>query len=276
MLLQRLAEDLVHEPADLVAFGFCHIDEAGNKGDISTGKPGIYDMEQANAPPVSYNVWAKLISRRLLIDKHIRFEPIRGEDALFSIALYCHAGRVLVTDDVYYCYRSNPPGSSKIDWHREKIFGTVDWFSLAIPLIRGSTFFERHPKFLQSVITERLVMLFRKLGVLVVDGLNEEEQRAYFTRWRMCLEYYDSSYFDDQFCSHPEAGLYREMLDLLLAGDSNGLDRFFKRSAYRRETVHGQPPVTLDQQQALRLGKTLLQIKNPGIRCDFAQASLLR
>ncbi|MBE9561043.1 MAG: glycosyltransferase family 2 protein [Proteobacteria bacterium] len=270
-MLQQLYDKVIAEQADLISFGFCRVDEAGHRNGFKVEMPSVVNLQQQDNWQIKYNVWAKLVSRKLLIDNDIRFEPslVMGEDALFSIAVYCNASRLVTVDEVYYCYRVNQQGANLSQWNSAKLFGTVHWFLLALPLIRASALFKHRPEVLQSVITERLRMLFIKLGPMAFELLSEQEQQRFFTLWMKCLEQYDLAYFNTRFLSDPAIELYRQMLERLQKNELIGLKHFFNSEPYRQSVAGISQVVTLKQQQAFQLGQDLLQVNKPHIRCDF-------
>lgn len=275
-MLQQLYDKVTAKQADLISFGFCRIDEAGDRSGFKVETSSVINLKQQNNWQIKYNVWAKLISRKLLTEHAIRFESslVMGEDALFSIAVYCNANSLVTVDEVYYCYRINQLGANISQWNSAKLFDTVHWFVLAISLIRESTLFKFRPEVLQNVITERLKMLFIKLGPMAFELLSEQEQQAYFTLWHQCLEYCEQSYFNTHFHSDPAIELYRQMLELLQKNKVAGLRDFFNSGPYRQQSAKQlsagkQQTVTLKRQQAAQLGQDLLQVNKAHIRCDF-------
>ena len=268
-MLQQLYEQASREQADFVSFGFCRVNEEGDKSGFNVDVPAIINLRQQDGWQIKYNVWAKLISRKLLMVHAIRFEPTWGEDALFSITLYCHASRLVVTDDVYYCYRINQQGASLTHWSSTKLFGTVRWFALAIALIRESELFGHRPDVLQSIIIERLKMLFNRLGPMALEILSDQEQQHYFSLWAQCFQHLDPSYFNAQFQSNLDIDLYREMLKRVKQVDVTELEVFFKSEAYQQRVSGSIRPVKLTQQQAFQLGQDMLQINKAHIRCDL-------
>jgi hypothetical protein len=274
-MLEHLYAQAAREQADLVSFGFCRVDDAGEKSGFNVDTPGVINLRQQNGWSIKYNIWAKLISRQLLMEHAIRFEPVWGEDALFSITLYCHASRLVITDEVYYCYRINQQGASLMQWDSAKLFGTVRWFVLAMKLIRESVLFERRPDVLQSIIIERLKMLFNRLGPMAQEILADQERVEYFGLWAKCFEAIDAAYFNVQFQSDPDAGLYRVLLEKVSRKDIAGLDTFFKSQAYQLRSAGTVRPVRLTQQQARQLGQDLLQVNKAHIRCDFGGGTVV-
>jgi glycosyltransferase involved in cell wall biosynthesis len=270
-MLEHLYDKATREQADFISFGFCRINEAGDKSGFNVEAPATINLRQQGGWQIKYNVWAKLLSRKLLSDYAIRFEPslVMGEDALFSIALYCNADRLVVTDDIYYCYRINPRGANLEYWSSAKLFDSARWFAMAITLIHESVLFSHRPDVLQSIIIERLKMLCNKLGPMALELLPEHEQQDFFNLWAQCFERIDPSYFNTQFQSNPDIGLYREMLELVKQKDVTGLGVFFKSKEYQHRAGREGRPVTLTQQQAIQLGQDLLQVNRAHIRCDF-------
>ncbi|MCK4834925.1 MAG: glycosyltransferase family 2 protein, partial [Gammaproteobacteria bacterium] len=276
-LLQQLYDRAVYEQADFISFGFCCVDEAGEQTASYVEVPAVIDLQQRDNWQIKYNVWAKLISRELLEAHRIRFVPslIMGEDALFSIALYCNAKKLVTVDDAAYCYRLNPMGANMSQWNSAKLMDTVRWFEMAVPLIRGSALYVHRPDVLQSVMTERLKMLFKKLGPMVLELLSDQQQRDFFALWKHCFEQYDRSYFDERFQSDPAIDLYRQLLALLKKNDLAGLLTFFSSESNRLNTADNLQVVTLAQQQAVQLGQDLLQVNKAHIRCDFGSGVII-
>lgn len=281
-MLQQLYEKVTAEQADFISFGFCRINETGDRSGFKVETSAVINLKQQNNWQIQYNIWAKLISRKLLSDHAIRFEPslVMGEDALFSIAVYCNANSLVTVDEVYYCYRINQLGANMSQWNSAKLFDTVRWLVLAISLIRESTLYKLRPEVLQTVITERLKMLFIKLGPMAFELLPEQEQQRYFTLWHQCLEYCDLSSFNTRFHSDPAIELYRQMLELLQKNEVAGLRHFFNSEPYRQQSskqlsAEKQQAVTLKRQQAAQLGQDLLQVNKAHIRCDFGSGVIV-
>jgi hypothetical protein len=193
-----------------------------------------------------------------------------GEDALFSLTLYCYANTLVVTADVYYCYRINPAGVNHVPWNSAKIFDGLRWFEMAIPLIRESVLFEHRADILQSISMERIKMLRNKLGPMAVELLTVQQQQNYFERWAKCFDHLDLSYFNQHIEVESDVGVFREMLKLVKQNNVIGLGAFFKNDMPRRQRAGIiLQSVTLSKQQAQQLGQDLLQINKAHIRCEM-------
>ena len=278
-MLQQLYDTAKREQTDFVSFGFCRVDDAGNKSGFMLESQGPVDLRQQKDWLVSYNIWAKLISRKLLLDNAIRFEATWGEDALFSITLFCFASRMFIVEQAFYCYRNNPQGESKIRWRSEKLFGTVRWFAMAITVIRDSGLIEHYPEVLQSIIIERLKMLFTRLGPMALSVLSENEQRQYFALWSQCFRHIDMSFFESRFRADLDHDLQRQLLKLLSTVDNDNtgdtLREFFTSDSYRQRLDRKQQSVTLSRAQANQLGTEMLKIERERIRCDLGNGKLV-
>ena len=274
-MLEHLYNQVKREHADFISFGFCKVNDVGEKSDFNVESPAVVNLRQQDGWLIKYNVWSKLVSRKLLIEHAIRFETTWGEDALFSIVLYGHANRLVIIDEIYYCYRINPQGASSMDWGSKRLFGTVHWFEQAITLISEGALFRAHPDVLQSIIIDRLKMLFNRLGQMALEILSANEQRDFFSLWAKCFKYIDAPYFNAQLKSDPDIGLYSEMLERVKRKDVTGLGIFFKSEAYQLRSAGIVRPVTLSQQQARRLGQDLLQVDKAYIRCDFGGGTIV-
>ena len=274
-MLEHLYNRVKREQADFISFGFCRVDDAGEKSDFNIESPAVVNLRQQDGWLVKYNVWSKLISRKLLIEHAIRFEATWGEDALFSVVLYGHANRLVIIDEIYYCYRINPQGASLMGWGSKKLFGAVHWFERVITLISEGVLFSSRPDVLQSIVIERLKMLFNRLGSMALEILSENEQRDFFSLWAKCFEHIDVSYFNTQFQSDPDADLYRELLDKVERKDISGLNVFFRSEVYQQRSAGIVRPVTLSQQQARQLGQDLLQVDKAYIRCNFGSGAII-
>jgi len=273
---QRMLENLyaksILEQADLTSFGFCRVDEAGKQKDISVEAAAVVNPRQQKNWSIKYNAWAKFISRKYLSEHEIAFKPslIMGEDALFSITLYCNANKLVVMDDVYYCYRTNPYGVNHAPWTSTKIFDSLRWFEMAIPIVRGSLLFEFRPDILQSITMERFKMLCTKLGPKAMELLTARQRQDYFERWVKCLDHLDPAYFNKHFQADSDAEVLREMMVQVRQNDVVGLSHSFNNDTARRQrTGNNIQSVTLSKQQAYQLGQDLLQVNKTHIRCEM-------
>lgn len=245
------------------------------KSAFNVDSPAVIDITQPGQWPIKYTACAKLISRDFINEHAIRFETTWGEDALFSITLYCHANRFVITDEVYYCYRINPQGACLTPWDSTKLFGTVNWFAQAIPLIHNSILYKYHPEALQSIFVERLNMLLNKLGAMAIDIFTEKERRDYYNTWAQCLEHLDQTYFNNQIKTYPDAELYRKLVALIKLKDAAQLEQFFQSDTYKQRLDETPQSVVLTRQQANQLGQDILQINKTHIRCDFGNGTVV-
>ncbi len=263
--------------ADLVSFGFCRVDDAGNRSHVNVDSPRLFELPREGGWRLKYNVWAKIIARRLLEAPALRFDPTltMGEDAPFSVALYCRAERLLVVGETFYCYRVNPTGITGSSWNRSKLFSTVRWFEGAIRVMRASPLGRQRPEKLQSIALERFRMLFTKLGPIALGTLTAPDQQVFFERWAACLQCLEPETLERYTRSNPAAGAYRELLWLLRSGEIGRLAAFFNGQEYRRAVAPTPSEVRLGMEQARRLGGDLLKRDEPVIHCDFGGGVVL-
>lgn len=72
--------------------------------------------------------WNKMISRKLIVDNNLRFNPkyFNGEDFAFSIQAYQHAERIAVGQKSVYHYRVGNPESRESKFNEEYINSSVN------------------------------------------------------------------------------------------------------------------------------------------------------
>jgi len=215
--------------ADLVLFGFERSDAMGKVVDKWAGRAGTVDLRRSHDWSIMHTTWAHLISMRLIRKHEFRFEPslVMGEDALFNHALYCYASRLTTTDKIFYRHTTNMGSATHGSRDRQTLFCTVQWFEQAIELVKNSPAFRHRPELLQILIFERLTMLVRKLAIMSLKFLNEEEQRRFIQSWARCFEHLDHDYFDHRIYPNGWPDLTRRTLDLVMAKDTDGLRRQF-------------------------------------------------
>ena len=269
-MLENLLGRADSELADLVSFGFKRIDENGKQLGVKTKSSATIDLCRQNDWHVEYNIWAKLISRQLLIINTIKFDASLeiGEDALFSIALYCHARKLVICEAAYYCYRLNSHSATQAQWDSNKIFDTVRWCQKAIPVIQNSPLFERRPEVLQSLILERLTMLHSQLGVQAINVLSEVELRQYFAIWELCLQHLEPTTLQ-QIEKSPQQRQLSEMVALVEINDIAALQTFFNKKVKADKRLPSRQTVNLSRQQAKTIGENLLRVDKAEIRCNF-------
>jgi len=268
-MLTTLYAAAVDYKIDLIDFGFIRSDADDEKRSGLKSKKHIIDMIHDNNWVIQYNAWAKMIDHAFLKDKNIKFDPsiALGEDALFSVELYCNASRLLVTEADYYCYRINEGGITRSAWNKKKLHGTVNWLVKAIPLILKSDAYSRKPIILQAVLCERIGMLYRVLGSQSLKVFNEDELRVFVDQWSGCMQYLDLDYINRMFVS-AQLELYLELLHIVMDRNYPAYRSFFSADIYNKN-INEPTTITILQQQAAQLGQDLLQQNKAHIRCDF-------
>jgi len=254
---------------DIIDFGFIRSAEGDETRSSEQAQSFFIDMHHDKNWLIKYNIWAKLIRLSFLKKTKIQFDVslVMGEDALFSTALYCAAKRLMTTGAEYYCYRINPGSVNRTPWNLRKLQDALNWCTAAVQLVKESEAYQRRPELLQTILRERIGMLYKKLGPLSLNIMNQQERVKYVDQWSDSLQYLDESYFTQP---NPggQAELQRDLYHLVIAKDYQAFNTFFNSEAYLSNKNQAQS-VTISQLQANRLGQDLLQVNKPQIRCDF-------
>jgi glycosyltransferase involved in cell wall biosynthesis len=218
--------------ADIVAFGFDCMDPTGKIFSINVPRARFVDMRRGADWVVSHTTWAHMVSRRLIADNHLSFDPalVMGEDALFNYAMYCNASRLVYSDKVYYRYRVNPGGATRSGKDAHKMFCTVWWFEKAIGVIVNSPAYKIRPELLQLLMAERLTMLTQKLAVMALHYLSAAELPRYIDLWARCFERLDRDYFDRHIYPGGWPDMQLETLELVEERNILGFRRRYSES----------------------------------------------
>jgi len=261
--------------ADIVDFGFIRSSENDEQRSSQAANSKFTNLQHDNKWSIRYTACAKLINLAYLKQQRILFDVslVMGEDALFSTAMYCTAHRLVVTEAEYYCYRINPNSVNRTPWNRRKLHDALNWFTHVIKLITESEINQRMPNLIQTILAERMSMLYNKLGPLSLDILNEEELRQYIDAWSSNLQHLDSGYFSPE-SNRQQIASQQELYRLLMARDITAFKTFFKSSAYQSQKNQAKS-VTILQQQAKQLGYDILQINKVKIRCNFGSGVII-
>lgn len=185
-MLQDLYDRAVRNDSDVLGFGFYRTASDNARPPVGSGNSRTFLLHEEGGWIVTYNIWAKLIARDILAADDMRFDTdlVMGEDAVFSIRLYCRARKLTTYDRIYYCYRINPRSVNNIPWDRNKLFCTAQWFRRGIDLINRCPAFSDRKKVLNSIGGERIRALYNKLGLLALDILDDAALPEYVDLWR--------------------------------------------------------------------------------------------
>lgn len=196
-MLAALYDLAASSQVDIVEFGFVRsaLDDESRAEQQATLVH--YDRVENTLWPLRYSVCAKLIKSDFLRRTEIVFDTslIIGEDALFSVALYCEAGRLLVTDAEYYCYRVNKNSVSQTSWNRRKLMDAFRWTEAAVRLVSESDF-HAPSLLLQTILRGRMEMIYKKLGRVSVKLLDDKQLASFLEQWQGCLRYLDEACFE--------------------------------------------------------------------------------
>ena len=241
-MLETLYHQVKDGSAEFIVFGYCRVNDLGEKKKIMVQQPEVIEIKQAKHWKVHYNVWAKLILKKHLDAHHIRFDEslIMGEDALFSIRLYSSANKVIVTDKVFYCYRINPAGANGAVWDNKKMFDTVRWMQLAIDVLLAPEVSCHNTDVLQSLLIKRLMMLLKELGLRAMNILTPKEQALYFGQWAQCMGYLEKGRVERHVLAKEMHPLCHEMLQYLSQARLTELADFFASGRYL-DLIKGKP-----------------------------------
>lgn len=214
-MLETLYRQVENTSAQFITFGYCRVNELGETKKVVVQQSEVILIKEARYWKAQYNIWAKLISKKHLIDHNIKFDEslVMGEDALFSIRLFSTASKVIITDNVFYCYRENPAGATGMVWDSRKLFDTVRWMQLATDVLLAPEVRSHNTDVLQSLLIKRLMMLLNVLGPRAMRMLSPEEQADYFGQWAFCLRHLESGRLERHFRSKKMHSLYDELLE---------------------------------------------------------------
>ena len=270
-MLQDLYDRCAKEQLDILEFSFYKSGNESDKPPASSGQSRFVLMRQEVNWAVNYNIWAKLISRKMLQANQLRFdtELVIGEDALFSIQLYCHAERLAIYDKVYYFYRSHPQSMTSLGWDSYKLLCTVRWFELGIEAINDHLSLDLRKKVLQPIANERFEKLLNRLGPVALDILDAQALSDYVGRWSRCLAAMDHELIERDLLLGGDTRLFRPLLDTVRRKDVSGFRAFFESDAYDQDRIHNPGLVTLTHEQGLMVARSILQTNSESIRCDF-------
>ncbi|MFT4820484.1 MAG: glycosyltransferase involved in cell wall biosynthesis [Candidatus Azotimanducaceae bacterium] len=275
-MLQDLYDRCVKEQLDILEFGLYRSADESEKPRKLSGQSRFVLLRQQIDWRVSYNVNTKLISRNMLRANQLRFdaELIVGEDALFSIQLYCRAERLAIYDRTYYFYRSNPQSVTGLGWDSAKLFCTVRWFELGIGAVHDGMSLDQRGHVLQLITNERLQKLLHRLGPIALDILDQQALSDYLACWSRCVAAIDCeevAKVERDLLLAGDARLPKSLLDAVRCNDVDEFRAFFESHAYQRDKIHSPGKVTLKRDQALRIAKSILLANGHSIRCEFGE-----
>jgi len=290
-MLQDLYDRCEEEQLDLIEFGIYRPASESEQPPRSSGQSKFVFLQQEINWTVSYNICAKLIARELLQTNQIRFDAdlVVGEDALFSLQLYCHAERLAIYDRIYYFYRTHPQSVNSLGWNRNKLFCTVRWFELGIEAVKRHLPLGQRKHVLQSIANERLKKLLHRLGPVALDVLDEHALSDYVECWSRCLAAIDHEFMSSEFMNHEfmnrelmnyesverdlllgaDAGLIRPLLDAVRRNDVRAFQAFFESAVYGQGRIHNPGVVTLTQEQGVTVAQSILLSNSESILCNF-------